>query len=88
MTTAKSFTVELNVVEDGHTTDATARLIVGDDKFAGAGKARRNPADPDMPKIGDELAIARALVALAQELGKKIDEGVGAYEGHEVHIRI
>lgn len=88
MTKANAFTVELDVVEEGNTTKATARLTVGGDKFKGTGKARRNPDDPDVPKIGDELAIARALVSLAQGLGKKIDDGIAAYEGHEVHIRI
>ena len=38
--------------------------------------------------IGDELAIARALLVLARELGHKVDEGIEAYEGHEVHVGI
>ena len=88
MTTAKSFTVTLDVIEEGHTTTATARLSIEGDEVAGVGKARRNPAAPDRPMIGDELAIARALLVLARELGHKVDEGVAAYEGHEVHVSI
>jgi hypothetical protein len=38
--------------------------------------------------IGDELAMARALLVLARELGQKVDEGIAAYEGHEVHVSI
>ena len=38
--------------------------------------------------IGDELAMARALLVLARALGHKADEGIAAYEGHEVHVRI
>jgi hypothetical protein len=88
MTTAKAFTVKLDVVEDGHTTSATARLVIDGDELVATGKAKRNPDDPDRPMIGDELAIARALLVLARELGEKVDEGVAAYEGHEVHVSI
>ena len=32
------------------------------------GEARRSPADPDMPAVGDEVAAARALRQLADRL--------------------
>jgi hypothetical protein len=88
MSTAKTFTVHIEVVEDGHTTDARARLTIDGDEHVATGKARRNPDDPDRPMIGDELAIARSLLLLARKLGEKVDAGVAAYEGHEVHVSI
>ena len=88
MATSKSFRVDLDVLEEGNTTGATARLVIDGDEIVASGVARRNPQDPDMPKIGDELAVARALLLLARELGQKVDEGIAAYEGHEVHVRI
>jgi hypothetical protein len=88
MTTEKRFTVNLDVVEEGHVTSATARLVIEGEELAATGKAQRNPDDPDRPMIGDELAVARALLVLARELGHKVDEGVAAYEGHEVHVSI
>ena len=88
MSAAKTFTVSLEVVEEGNVTDATARLTIEGDELQGAGKARRNPDDPNRPMIGDELAIARALVMLARKLGEKVDEGIAAYEGHVVHVTI
>jgi hypothetical protein len=88
MAKAKAFTVSLEVIEEGSTTNATALLSIDGDKLAGTGKARRNPDDPDLPLIGDELAMARALLMLARELGHKADEGIAAYEGHEVHVSI
>ncbi len=88
MSTAKTFTVNVEVVEDGHTTDARASLTIDGDELVGTGKARRNPDDPDRPLIGDELAIARSLLMLARKLGDKVDEGIAAYEGHEVHVSI
>ena len=69
-------------------TNATARLEIGGEELIATGKAQRNPDDPDRPMIGDELAIARALLLLARGLGQKVDEGVAAYEGHEVHVSI
>ncbi|MGD8608333.1 MAG: DUF1876 family protein [Myxococcales bacterium] len=88
MSGTKRFTVDVEVVEQGQVTDATARLAIGGEELVGMGKARRNPDDPDRPMIGDELAIARALVVLAKNLGEKVDKGIGAYEGHVVHITI
>jgi hypothetical protein len=88
MTTSKGFTVNLEVIEEGHTTNATARLVIAGEELAATGKAQRSPDDPDRPMIGDELAIARALLVLARELGQKVDEGIAAYEGHEVHVSI
>lgn len=54
--------------EDGRTR-ATARLH-GRDRtgLTGVGLARRNPADSDVPEIGDELAVARALADLTHQL--------------------
>jgi hypothetical protein len=88
MSTAKAFTVSLEIVEDGPTTNATARLVIDGDNLAATGRARRNPDDPNLPLIGDELAMARALLVLARALGQKADEGIAAYEGHEVHVSI
>ena len=78
---------ELIVVNDA-STDATARLVIDGEEIVASGIARRNPDDPDMPRIGDELAVARALLLLARELSQKVDEGIAAYEGHEVHVSI
>lgn len=88
MSTAKSFTVKIAVVEEGDVTDAESRLMIGGTELCGKGKAKRNPDDPDRPLIGDELAIARSLLVLARELGHQVDEGIAAYEGHEVHVSI
>ena len=88
MVTSKAFRVDLNVTEEGNTTNATARLVIDGEEIVASGIARRNPDDPDMPRIGDELAVARALLLLARELSQKVDEGIAAYEGHEVHVSI
>ncbi|MEU8385540.1 dsRBD fold-containing protein [Streptosporangium sp. NPDC048865] len=66
---AKRWTVQIHITEDGDTTYARAILSTGDrTDLAGAGHACRNPADPQVPEIGDELAAARALADLAGRL--------------------
>lgn len=69
MIEAKHWNVGIVIDEhDGHTR-ATARLHTRDgDRWVGIGQARVSPADRDVPEIGDELAVARALADLAQHL--------------------
>jgi Domain of unknown function (DUF1876) len=45
-----------------------ARLDAGAAELTGVGLARRSPEDPDVPQIGDELAVARALSELSHQL--------------------
>ncbi len=71
MTAAKRWRVEIFIDEheDERRTRAEARLYT-DDKthLRGVGTAHRNPADVEIPEIGDEVAVARALFALGHEL--------------------
>ncbi|MFJ6783313.1 DUF1876 domain-containing protein [Streptomyces yangpuensis] len=53
--------------EDG-TTKVRVELDTGTNRLTGHGTARCNPADKDVPEIGDELATARALEDLAAQL--------------------
>lgn len=57
----KDITLDLHVVEDETETRVQAVLDLRGDHFEAEGSARRNPADPPVPIIGEELAIARAL---------------------------
>jgi hypothetical protein len=66
---AKHWTVRIEFTEDGDETTARAVLSTGDGTgVSGTGHARRNPADPSVPVIGDELAASRALSDLADKL--------------------
>jgi hypothetical protein len=65
----KSWSVNIVVDEHEGQTRATARLVVEKrPELVGTGMARLNPADSDVPEIGDELATARALADLAHQL--------------------
>ena len=65
----KSWSVNIAIDEYESQTRATARLRAGNrPELVGIGMARLNPADSDVPEIGDELATARALADLAHQL--------------------
>jgi hypothetical protein len=71
MTTAtQHWDVRLELREDGDHCEVVAHLDAGDRSLAGVGRSRRNPADPAIPQIGEELATARALYDLAHHLSQ------------------
>lgn len=62
--------VRLHLFEEDGTTKARAEIDTGTTVLTGHGVAHRNPADTDVPEIGDELAAGRAL----QDLGRQLVE--------------
>lgn len=69
MTEAKRWTVDIHLDEHEDHTRARARLHNRDETgLVGVGLARLNPTDTNVPEIGDELAVARALADLAHKL--------------------
>jgi len=83
---ARAWTVEILIDETSEETEAEAVLQVDSRRIAGWGRARRNPVDPDVPRIGKELAAARALSDLGHKLLEAAAEGVEAFEGHPVQL--
>jgi hypothetical protein len=69
MTRAKQWHIDIYIDEhDGHTR-AEVRLRNPDRTgLVGTGTADRHPDDLNVPEIGDELAVARALANLAEQL--------------------
>ena len=64
-----TWTVTIQLFEQGSETSARAVLHAGATSDLDArGSAHRNPGDRDIPEIGDEFAVARALRALADSL--------------------
>ncbi|MFE9557785.1 DUF1876 domain-containing protein [Streptomyces sp. NPDC006703] len=60
--------VRLYLFEEDQTTKARLELDTGTKKLTGHGTARCAPQDTDVPEIGDELAVARAMDHLAEQL--------------------
>jgi hypothetical protein len=52
----------------------------------GYGRARRNPADAEVPEIGEELAAARALRDLADRLLRATSDDISAREHQRIHL--
>jgi hypothetical protein len=69
MDAVKTWTVQVRIDEHEGRTRAVARLRIDDtESLTGTGLARLNPGDPDVPEIGDELAVARALSELSHRV--------------------
>ncbi len=64
----QELTIDLRIDEDETNTLVFAELNLRGDHFEATGRARRNPIDRPMPVVGEELATARALGALALEV--------------------
>ena len=74
----KRWRVDIEIDEHEGRTRALAWLHNRDETaLIGVGLARLNPADRDMPEIGDELAVARALSDLGHQL---LDAAAGDIE--------
>lgn len=77
MTRTLEWKVNLDLLEDGDTTEARAVLDTGSSTITGHGSARRNPQDEDVPLIGDELAAGRAMGDLARQLTRLAYKDIG-----------
>jgi len=62
--------VRLELAESTDACEVAAHLDARDRSFLGVGRARRNPVDPALPQVGEELATARALHDLAHHLSQ------------------
>ena len=72
----KDVTLSIHIVEDEKDTIATATLDLRGDHFEAQGRARRNPIDPHKPVIGEELAIARALRRLEDQITEAAEDKI------------
>jgi uncharacterized protein DUF1876/uncharacterized protein DUF1918 len=83
----KTWSVDIYLYEDQNATSANAVLR---SDVPGAldvrGEARRRPADPDLPKVGDEVAVARALRRLADRLLEMASNDLTDVEGRPVSL--
>ena len=88
----KRWSVDIYLYEDENATTANAvlRSDVSPTSSMGQldvrGEARRRPADPDLPEVGDELAVARALRRLADRLLEMASHDLSDAEGRPVSV--
>jgi hypothetical protein len=86
MTTPTTWTVEIQFTEDEGKTRADAVLTGAPTELRGWGRARRNPQDPDMPAVGEEIAAARALADLSHHLLDEAAHRIESWEGHSIRL--
>jgi hypothetical protein len=88
VTQTKRWTVTISLFEEGDVTKADAILHTNDtERLRGHGSARRNPQDPSVPEIGDELAAARALSDLAHRLLDVTIADIESITGTPAHLQ-
>jgi hypothetical protein len=83
----KKWSVDIYLYEDENATAANA--VLRSDvpvPLDVRGEARRSPVDPNMPKVGDEVAVARALRRLADRLLEMASKDLTDAEGRPVSL--
>ncbi len=79
--------VDLYVSEGEDSTTAHAVLHGASQKLLDSrGAARLRPGDTNVPEIGDEVAVARALKGLADRLLATAADDMSAIEGRAIHL--
>lgn len=76
-TVPSTWDIKCQLAEDESKTVAVATLRTGTRTLQAIGKARRSPADPNLPRVGEDLAVSRALSQLAHDL---LSDAVGQLE--------
>jgi hypothetical protein len=61
---------------------------VRDRDFSGWGRARRHPTDPEMPVVGEELAVARALSDVSHQLVVAAADSLESALGRPVALHV
>jgi hypothetical protein len=83
----KNWTVRIDIGEHEGRTRAVAHLHTHDtERLVGVGFARLNPADRDVPEIGDEIAVARSLSDLSHRLLSAATEDLEQVSGESPHL--
>ncbi len=79
--------IEMEFREIDATTQADVRLRMHDGaRLSAQGVANRNPDDRSQPRVGEEIAAARALNGLAEQLLDKAGDDIREVMHEDVHL--
>ncbi|HEU5426542.1 MAG TPA: DUF1876 domain-containing protein [Actinocrinis sp.] len=81
------WSAEVYLFEQDGETRADAVLHTGANTLHGYGAARCHAGEADVPEIGDELAVGRALTDLGRKLIAATAEDLEGVEGRPVHLQ-
>ncbi|ACY98434.1 MULTISPECIES: DUF1876 domain-containing protein [Thermomonospora] len=82
----KDWQLTVHISEQDRYTEAEAKLSTPNGTLTGRGVARRNPRDADVPSIGDELAVSRALSELSHGLLDAAAREISQIEHRKVRL--
>jgi Domain of unknown function (DUF1876) len=89
MIVSDRWSMMLSVQESDDETIAIAQLAMeGDELLTGKGKARLNPVDQGVEKIGAQIAVARALSDLAHKLLHAAAHDVEGMTHQRAHLHL
>lgn len=84
---ARTWLVQVTMLESGASTTAEATLVAGDvGSLRAVGQARKDPADAALAVVGDEIAAGRALRRLADVLLGQAESDITASTGMPGHV--
>jgi len=84
----REWQVRVSIFEAGDDTSANVVLLTeAPTHLTARGQSHRGAADPAVPEIGDEVAVARALRHLADQLLETAAMDVEAVTGEDAHLR-
>lgn len=83
----KRWTADVTLEETPEWTVAVVTLRMGDAECSARGEAHRHPADPNVPRIGEELATARALSELSSKLVAESAQILEVHLGRHVELK-
>jgi hypothetical protein len=82
----RTVTIDLQLEEDSECCEAVVTMPTSIGTFSGFGQAKRNPKDPLVPMIGEELAVARSLMDLGAKLEQAANEAIADHETRPLHL--
>lgn len=84
----RDWTVRITIFEGGDDTSAQAVLVAdAPDHLRALGESHRSARDRMSPEIGDEVAVARALRHLADQLMTAAEDDIAAATGEDAYVR-
>lgn len=84
--TVRGCHIELEITETDDECESVATLMTRRGSFRAEGMSRRNPEDPNVPLIGEELAIARSLHSLAEQLEAEAADAMARHDHDAGHL--
>jgi len=82
----RKWNAEVLLFEQDGQTRADVVLKTGENTLHGYGEARCHTGETDVPEIGDELAVARALADLGRKLSSTAAEDLEGIGQSSVHL--